>query len=75
MNFNLKNEKLTSLASKLEGQLRKEKTTRKAWKIQIKKLEVDGPKSMKALIDEKDKGILSLKKKLKIPATEHPHIA
>jgi hypothetical protein len=75
LNLNLKNEKLTSLAAKLEGQLRQEKEASKAWQIQIKKLEVDGPKEMKALLDEKDKVILSLKKKLKMPATEHPQTA
>jgi hypothetical protein len=30
---------------------------------------------MKDLLDEKDKVILSLKKKLKMPTREHPHTA
>jgi FtsZ-binding cell division protein ZapB len=75
LNFNLKNEKLTSLVTKLEGYLRQEKAASKAWQIQINKIEVDGPKEIKVLLDEKDKVILNLKKKLKMIATEHPWIA
>ena len=75
LNFNLKNEKLTSLDVKIESQLRKEKATSKAWQIQINKIEDDAPKEMKALLDEKDKVILSLKKKLKMHAIEDPQTA
>jgi hypothetical protein len=75
LNLNLKNEKLTSLVVKLQGQLRQEKEASKAWNIQIKKLEVDGPKAMKSLLDEKDKVIHSPKKKLKMLVTEHPQTA
>jgi hypothetical protein len=75
LNFNLKNEKLTSLVTKLEGYLRQEKAASKAWQIQINKIEVDGPKEIKVMLDEKDKVILNLKKKLKMLATEHPWIA
>jgi hypothetical protein len=60
---------MTSLAAKLEGQLRQEKETNKAWKTQIKRLEAEGCQGLKSLLDEKDKIIQSLKK----PATEKPH--
>jgi hypothetical protein len=35
-------------------------------------LESEGPQGLKSSLDEKDKLIQSLKKKLKISATEHP---
>jgi hypothetical protein len=72
LSLNLKNSKMTSLAAKLEGQLRQEKASNKAWKTQIKRLESEGPQGLKYLLEEKDKIIQSLKKKLKMLATEHP---
>jgi hypothetical protein len=72
LSLNLKNSKMTSLVAKLEGQLRQEKATNKAWQTQIKRLESEGPQGLKSLLDEKDKIIQSLKKKLKMHATEHP---
>ena len=54
----------------------------KGWRNQIKKLEVDltaivgkssEKKSAKKLLEEKKKTILSLKKKLKILDSDHPH--
>jgi hypothetical protein len=46
---------MTSLAAKLEGQLRPEKAANKAWQTQIKRLESEGSQSVKSLLDEKDK--------------------
>ena len=57
---------------KLEGQLRQEKASSRAWQTQVKSLESEGPQGLKSSLDEKDKLIQSLKKKLKMPATEHP---
>ena len=60
-----------------------EKATSKGWKVQVKKLEVDlvaqgskdkENKATKKLLDEKDKQIENLQKKLKIPVTDHPEI-
>jgi hypothetical protein len=72
LSLNLKNSKMTSLAAKLEGQLRQEKEANKAWKTQINRLEYEGPQVLKSLLDEKYKTIHSLNKKLKMPAIEHP---
>ena len=57
---------------KLEGQLRQEKASSRAWQTQIKRLEAEGPQGLKSSLDEKDKLIQSLKKKLKMSATKHP---
>ena len=38
-------------------------------------MESEGPQGVKSSLDEKDKVIQSLKKKLKMFATEHPQIA
>jgi hypothetical protein len=72
LSLNLKNSKMTSFAAKLEGQLRQEKEANKAWKTQIKRLEFEGYQGLKSLLDEKDKIIWSLKKKLKMPTTKNP---
>ena len=66
---------------KLEQQIKREKIASKGWKVQVKKLETDlmnfgsnpnEKKSNKKLIDEKDKPIESLQKKLKGSITDHP---
>ena len=79
----LSNKKIDAKVTKLEEQLKKEKAMGKAWKTKIKKLEADlmetgvnsdSQKSVKKLLEEKDKMMTSLKKQLKIPATDHPQI-
>ena len=73
--------KLEEKVNKLEEQVKRERATSKGWKTQAKKLENDlvnssstptEKKSNKKLIDEKDKLIGSLQKKLKGTPTEHP---
>ena len=73
--------KLEEKVSKLEEQVKRERAASKGWKTQEKKLETDlvnssstptEKKSNKKLIDEKDKLIESLQKKLKGTPTEHP---
>ena len=68
----LKNSKLSSYAMKLEGKLRQEKASSRSWKTQFKRLESKGPQRVKSSLDEKEKLIQNLKKKLKMSATEHP---
>jgi hypothetical protein len=68
----LKNSKLSSYAMKLEGKLRQEKESRRSWKTQVERLESEGPQGLNSSLDEKEKLIQSLKKKLKMSATEHP---
>jgi hypothetical protein len=68
----LNNSKLSSYAMKLEGHLKQEKSSSRAWKNQVKRLEYEGPQGLESSLDEKEKLIQSLKKKLKISATEHP---
>jgi hypothetical protein len=67
----LKNSKLLCHMMKLEEQLRQENASRRSWKTQVKRLESEGPKGVKTSLSEKDKLIQSLKKKLKMYATEH----
>ena len=66
---------------KLEEHIKREKVASKVWKTQVKKLEVDlvnlgsvptEKKSNKKLIEEKDKLIESLPKKLKGVPLDHP---
>ena len=66
---------------KLEEQVKRERAACKDWKAQAKKLEVDlvnlssvpaEKKSNKKLIEEKDKLIESLQKKLKGVPSDHP---
>ena len=73
--------KLEEKVSNLEEQVKREKVASKGWKTQAKKLESDlisssstpaDKKSSKKLLDEKDKLIVSLQKKLKGTPTEHP---
>jgi len=71
----LKNSKLSTHALKLEGQLRQEKEFNRAWKTQVKRLESQGPQGVKSCLEEKDKLIQILKKKLKMSATKHPQTA
>ena len=80
LQFTLENSKLGSRVSKLEGQLKQEKTTNKAWKAQIKRLGIDvlvvgedlkNIQAIKKLLDEKENTIEVLKEKLKIPRAQH----
>ena len=73
--------KLESKLTKLEEQVKRERVASKGWKVQVKKLEADlvaqgskdkESKATKKLLDEKDKQIENLQKKLKIPVTDHP---
>ena len=73
--------KLEAKVVKLEEQIKGEKAASKGWKVQVKKLETDlvnlgskpnQKKSNKKFIDEKDKLIQSLQKKLKSFVTDHP---
>ena len=66
---------------KLEEHIQKEKDASKGWKVQVKKLEVDlvaqgsnanENKATKKLLDEKDKQIENLQKKLKFSTIDHP---
>ena len=73
--------KLESKLTKLEEQVRREKVASKGWKVQVKKLEANlvaqgskdkESKATKKLLDEKDKHIENLQKKLKFFVTDHP---
>jgi hypothetical protein len=68
----LKISSLKTHALKLEGQLRQDKASNRAWQTQIKILESEGPQGVKASLEEKDKMIQSMKKKLNISSTECP---
>jgi hypothetical protein len=72
LSLSLKNSKLPSYVMKLEGQLRQEKASSRTWQTQVKRLESKSPQGLKFSLDEKDKLIQSLKKKLKISSIEHP---
>jgi cell division protein FtsB len=72
LSLSLKVSRLTTHALKLDGQLKQEKASSKAWLTQVKRLESEGPQGVKASLDEKDKIIQGLKKKLKMSPTEHP---
>ena len=72
--------KLQVLVDKLEVQLKHEKVENKANSIQIKKLQADiissgnetgNTQAIKRLLEEKDNALQVLKKRLKIPSTEH----
>ena len=72
--------KLQFLVDKLEVQLKHEKVENKANSIQIKKIqreiissgnETSNTQAIKILLKEKDNALQVLKKKLKIPSTEH----
>ena len=76
----MKINKLQVLVDKLEVQLKHKKIESKANSIQINKLQVDvislgdEPRSTQAtrrILEEKDNTIQVLKKKLKIPSSEH----
>ena len=73
--------KLKEKVVKLDEQIKREKVASKGWKTQVKKLEADlvnlgsvpaEKKSNKKLIEEKDKLIESLQKKLKGVPSDHP---
>ena len=72
--------KLQILVDKLEVQVKHEKVENKANAIQIKKLqediissgsEKDNTQAIRRMLEEKDNALQVLKKKLKIPSTEH----
>ena len=82
LKFYLNKNKLEAKVIKLEEQIKREKSASKGWKTQVKKLEIDlisisskptEKKSNKKLIEEKDKLIESLQKKLKGSTTDHPY--
>jgi hypothetical protein len=72
LSLGLRVARLTTHALKLDGQLKQEKASSKAWMTQVKRLESEGPQGVKASLDEKDKMIQSLKKRLKMSPTDHP---
>jgi polyhydroxyalkanoate synthesis regulator phasin len=72
LGLSLKISRFKTHALKLEGQLRQEKASSRAWQTQVKRLEYEGPRGVKTSLEEKDKLIQSLKKKLKMSTTEHP---
>ena len=63
---------MSTYAIKLEGKLRQEKASNRDWQTQVKRLEYEGSQGVKSPLDEKDKLIQRLKKKLKMSTTEHP---
>ena len=68
--------KLQILTDKLEIQLRHERVENKANAIQIKKLQTDivisdNTQAVRRMLEEKDNALQVLKKKLKIPGSEH----
>ena len=72
--------KLQNLVDKLEVQLKHEKVENKANFIQIKKLQANiissgnesgSTQAIRRLLEEKDNALQVLKKRLKIPSTEH----
>ena len=80
LHANVKVTRLQSLVDKMEVQLKHEKVENKANLIQIKKLQRDmislgtepnNVKATKKLLEEKDNTIQVLKKKLKVPNTQH----
>jgi hypothetical protein len=72
LSLSLRVSRLTTHALKLEGQLRQEKASSRAWQTQVKRLESEGPQGVKSSLEEKDKMIQSMKKRLKMSTTEHP---
>jgi hypothetical protein len=53
LNLALKAARLTTHVLKLDGQLKQEKVSSKAWMMQVKRLESEGPQGVKASLDEK----------------------
>jgi hypothetical protein len=72
LSLSLRVARMTTHTLKLEGQLRQEKASSRAWQTQVKRLESEGPQGVKDSLDEKDKMIQSMKKRLKMSSTEHP---
>jgi hypothetical protein len=64
LSLSLKNSKLSSYAMKLEGKLRQEKASNRAWQTQVKRLESEGPQGVKSSLDEKDKLIQSFEEEI-----------
>jgi hypothetical protein len=69
LSLRLKNSKPSSSAMKLEGKLRQEKSSRRSWQTQVKRLESKGPQGLKSSLNDKDKLIQSLMNKLKMYST------
>jgi hypothetical protein len=72
LRLGLKVARLTTHALKLDGQLKQEKESNKAWMKHVKRLDSEGPQGVKSSLDEKDKMIQILKKRLKISPIDHP---
>ena len=51
----LKVSRLTTHVLKLDGQLKQEKVSNKAWMMRVERLESEGPQGVKASLDEKEK--------------------
>ena len=64
--------RLTTHALKLDGQLKQENTSSKARMTQVRRLESEGPQGVKSSLDEKDKMIQSLKKRMNMSPIDHP---
>jgi hypothetical protein len=67
--LSLRVSRLTAHALKLDGKLKQEKASSRAWKTQVKRLESKGPQGVKSSLDEKDKLIQHMKKKRKMSTT------
>ena len=68
---------------KLEEQMKRGKVVAKGWKVQVKKLEADlvvqeskvrDKKATKNMLEDNDKQIEALQKKMKLSITDHPQI-
>jgi hypothetical protein len=70
LSLGLRISRLTTHALKLDGQLNQEKASSKAWQTQVKILESEGPQGVKASLDEKEKMIERLKKKMNMSSTD-----
>lgn len=73
--------KLENKMVKLEEKMKREKDAAKGWKVQVKKLEtslasqeskVGDKKATKKMLEDKDKQIESLQKKMNLSITYHP---
>jgi len=63
--------RLTTHTLNFEGKWRQEKNSSRAWQTQVKILESEGPQGVKYSLDEKEKMIQIMKKRLNMSATEH----
>jgi len=52
--------------------LRQDKASSRAWQNQVKILESEGPQGVKASLEEKEKMIKRMKKRINMSSIEHP---